>query len=329
MFTAQATHLTGAGASFPAPLYAKWAADYAQITHNTVNYQSLGSGAGQEQIIAKTVDFGASDEPMPAETLKKHGLLQFPTVIGGVVPIVNLPGIKAGELKLSGQLLAKVFLGKIKKWNDADIRALNPTLQLPATDIIVIHRADGSGTTAVWTHYLSQVSREWHDKVGVGKAVKWPTGHGGKGNEGVATYVRLLKNSIGYVEYAYTKQGNLTWPQLLNQSGKFVSPTQNTFAAAAAHANWQNTPGMGVLLTNEPGLAAWPITAATFILIPKIQDQPQQGKAVLSFFDWAFKHGAPAATALDYVPLQKNIAQEIRRRWQSEVRTTDNKPIWP
>ncbi|ARP87554.1 phosphate ABC transporter substrate-binding protein PstS [Bordetella genomosp. 9] len=327
VFAAHAADVTGAGASFPYPVYAKWASDYKAATGNTVNYQSIGSGGGQQQIIAKTVDFGASDDPMKGEDLEKNGLLQFPAVVGGTVAVVNIDGIKAGELKLSGPVLADIFLGKIKKWNDDKIAALNAGLKLPSSDIIVVHRSDGSGTTFGWTNYLSKVSADWKSQVGEGKAVKWPTGQGGKGNEGVAAYVGQLKNSIGYVEYAYAKQNKLAWTQLQNAAGKFVQPEQSAFAAAAANADWKSAPGMGVVLTNEPGDKSWPVTAATFILVHKTQDKPAQGKAVLSFFDWAFKNGQKSAEALDYVPLPDAVTKEIRDAWK-DIKGADGKAVW-
>ncbi|CAM4070900.1 phosphate ABC transporter substrate-binding protein PstS [Bordetella tumulicola] len=327
VFAVQAANVTGAGASFPYPVYAKWASEYKAATDTAVNYQSIGSGGGQQQIKAKTVDFGASDDPLKADDLEKSNLLQFPAVIGGTVPVINVDGIKPGELKLSGAVLADIFLGKIKKWDDAAVKSLNPDLKLPSADIIVVHRSDGSGTTFGWTNYLSKVSPEWKEKVGEGKAVKWPTGQGGKGNEGVAAYVGQLKNSIGYVEYAYAKQNNLSWTQLQNKDGKFVQPEQTAFAAAAANADWKSAPGMGVVLTNEPGADSWPVTAATFILMQKVQDKPEQGRAVLEFFDWAFKNGDKTAAALDYVPLPDNVTDAIRASW-SEIKTADGKPVW-
>ena len=326
-FAVQAANITGAGASFPYPVYAKWASDYKAATDNAVNYQSIGSGGGQQQIKAKTVDFGASDDPLKAADLEKSGLLQFPAVIGGTVPVVNVDGVKPGQLKLSGPVLADIFLGKIKKWDDAAIKAMNPDVKLPSADIIVVHRSDGSGTTFGWTNYLSKVSPEWKEKVGEGKAVKWPTGQGGKGNEGVAAYVGQLKNAIGYVEYAYAKQNNLSWTQLQNKDGKFVQPEQSAFAAAAANADWKSAPGMGVVLTNEPGADSWPVTAATFILVHKVQDNPEQGRAVLEFFDWAFKNGDKSAAALDYVPLPDSVTDEIRAAW-GEIKSADGKPVW-
>ncbi|WP_454691529.1 phosphate ABC transporter substrate-binding protein PstS [Achromobacter aloeverae] len=327
VFAVQAADVTGAGASFPYPVYAKWASDYKAATNNAVNYQSIGSGGGQQQIIAKTVDFGASDDPMSGADLDKNGLLQFPAVIGGTVAVVNIDGVPAGTLKLSGQILADIFQGKIKKWDDPAIKKLNGDVKLPSADIIVVHRSDGSGTTFGWTNYLSKVSASWKSSVGEGKSVKWPVGQGGKGNEGVAAYVGQLKNSIGYVEYAYAKQNKLAWTQLENKDGKFVQPEQKAFAAAAANADWKSAPGMGVVLTNEPGAASWPVTSATFILVHKVQDKPAQGKAVLSFFDWAFKDGQKAAEALDYVPLPDAVTTEIRASWK-EIKSADGKAVW-
>jgi len=325
---AQAVDITGAGASFPYPVYAKWAAKYQEVTGNRINYQSIGSGGGQQQIIAKTVDFGASDDPMKGEALEKNGLFQFPAIIGGTVPVVNIEGIEPGQLKLSGPVIADIFMAKVKKWNDPAIAALNPGVKLPATDIIVVHRSDGSGTTFGWTNYLSKVSPTWKEQVGEGKAVKWPTGQGGKGNEGVAAYVRQLKNSIGYVEYAYAKQNKLAWTQLQNHAGKFVQPSQEAFAAAAANADWKSAPGMGVVLTNEPGDASWPVTAASFILVHKKQDKPENAKAVLTFFDWAFKNGADMAKDLDYVPMPASVVSQIADGWKAEIKAADGAAIW-
>jgi phosphate transport system substrate-binding protein len=326
--TAQAADITGAGASFPYPIYAKWAAQYHQETGNRVNYQSIGSGGGQQQIIAKTVDFGASDDPMKGDALEKNGLFQFPAIIGGTVPVVNINGIKPGELKLSGEVIADIFLAKIKKWDDPAIQALNPGLKLPSASIIVVHRSDGSGTTFGWTNYLSKVSPAWKEQVGEGKAVKWPTGQGGKGNEGVAAYVRQLKNSIGYVEYAYAKQNNLSWTQMKNKDGKLVQPTPESFAAAAANADWNSVPGMGVVLTNEPGAASWPVTSASFILVHKKQDKPDTAKEVLAFFDWAFKNGDKMANELDYVPMPDSVTDQIANSWKTEIKAADGAAIW-
>jgi phosphate transport system substrate-binding protein len=325
---AQSQSVTGAGASFPYPVYAKWASDYKNAKGVAVNYQSIGSGGGQQQIIAKTVDFGASDDPMPGADLDKNGLFQFPAVIGGTVAVVNIDGVASGKLKLSGDLLGKIFLGEVKKWNDPAIAALNSDIKLPAADIIVVHRSDGSGTTFGWTNYLSKVSPDWKAKVGEGKAVKWPVGQGGKGNEGVAAYVGQLKNSIGYVEYAYAKQNKLAWTQLKNKDGKFVQPEQKAFAAAAANADWNSEPGMGVVLTEEPGAASWPVTSATFILLQKVQDKPAQGKAVMDFFAWAFKDGAKDATDMDYVPLPKAVTDQIQAKWKTEIKSADGKAVW-
>lgn len=325
---AQAIDITGAGASFPYPVYAKWAAKYHKDTGNRVNYQSIGSGGGQQQIIAKTVDFGASDDPMKADALEANNLLQFPAIIGGTVPVVNVAGIQPGELKLTGAVIADIFMAKITHWNDAAIQALNPELKLPAAAIIVVHRSDGSGTTFGWTNYLSKVSPAWKELVGEGKAVKWPAGQGGKGNEGVAAYVRQLKNTIGYVEYAYAKQNNLSWTQLQNKDGNFVQPSQEAFAAAAANADWASVPGMGVVLTEEVGAESWPVTSASFILMHKKQDNPVKALEVLTFFDWAFKNGTPMAQELDYVPMPDNVSQQIREAWKTQIKATDGAAIW-
>jgi len=326
---AAAEPVTGAGASFPYPIYAKWAAQYHQETGKQVNYQSIGSGGGQQQIIARTVDFGASDDPMPGALLAEHQLLQFPAVIGGTVPVVNVDGVAPGQLRLTGSILADIFLAKIKTWNDPAIAALNPGVNLPNRSIIVIHRSDGSGTTFGWTNYLSKVSPDWKARVGEGKSVKWPTGQGGKGNEGVAAYVRQLKNSIGYVEYAYAKQNQLAWAQVQNRDGQFVQPDQTSFAAAAANADWAGAPGMGVVLTDAPGAQSWPVTAASFILVHLEQRRPETGRAVLAFFDWAFKHGAQAARELDYVPMPEAVVAQITAAWATQIKTTEGAAIWP
>ncbi|OXR49091.1 MULTISPECIES: phosphate ABC transporter substrate-binding protein PstS [unclassified Pusillimonas] len=325
---AHAADITGAGASFPYPIYAKWAAKYQEVTGNRVNYQSIGSGGGQQQIIAKTVDFGASDDPMKADLLEKHGLFQFPAIIGGTVPVINVDGVKPGELKLTPQVLADIFLAKITKWDDEAIKKINPDVKLPSASIVVVHRSDGSGTTFGWTNYLSKVSAEWKEKVGEGKAVKWPTGQGGKGNEGVAAYVRQLKNSIGYVEYAYAKQNNLSWTALQNKDGKFVQPSQEAFAAAAANADWKSAPGMGVVLTDEPGAESWPVTSASFILVHKAQDKPENAKEVLTFFNWAFENGASMAAELDYVPMPKAVTDQILAGWKTDIKAADGSAIW-
>lgn len=304
---------TGAGASFPAPLYSKWAADYNKATGVKINYQSVGSSAGIKQIDAKTVDFGASDEPLKDEELAKKGLVQFPTVIGGIVPVVNIKGIQPGQLKLNGQLLGDIYLGKISKWNDAAIVALNPGLNLPDATIAPVRRADGSGTTFGFTNYLSKVNAEWKEKVGEGKAVNWPTGAGGKGNEGVAAFVGRLPNSIGYVEYAYVKQNKMTYALLQNSTGSFVSPDDVTFKAAAAGADWSKS--FYQILTNQPGKNAWPITSATFILMHKSQDKPAQAAASLKFFEWAYKSGDKTASDLDYVPMPDEVKNVVYKAW--------------
>lgn len=325
---AHAVDITGAGASFPYPAYAKWSAKYHEETGNRINYQSIGSGGGQQQIIAKTVDFGASDDPMKGADLEEHNLLQFPAIIGGTVPVINVAGVKPGEMKLTGAVIADIFMAKITKWDDAAIAELNPDLKLPSSSIIVVHRSDGSGTTFGWTNYLSKVSSAWKDQVGEGKAVKWPTGQGGKGNEGVAAYVRQLKNSIGYVEYAYAKQNNLSWTQLQNQDGEFVQPSQTAFAAAAANADWTSAPGMGVVLTNEVGAESWPVTSASFILMHKKQDNPANALEVLKFFDWSFKNGKAMAQELDYVPMPDTVTDQIRAIWAEQITANDGTAVW-
>lgn len=327
----QNTIVTGAGASFPQPIYAQWAQDYNKATGNQVNYQSIGSSGGIKQIVAKTVDFGASDEPMKKEALDKDGLVQFPTVIGGVVPIVNIDGIAPGQLKLSGEVLAGIYLGKITKWNDAAITALNPGVTLPDAAIITVFRSDGSGTTFNFTNYLSQVSGDWQNSVGAGKAINWPTattgsGVGGKGNDGVSANVNQTKNSIGYVEYAYAKQSGLAHTALVNSAGKTVQPSQESFAAAA-EADWGAAPGFYLILTNQGGEEAWPIASATFIILHKQPDNPEQVKAALSFFDWAYKNGDEAAKKLDYVPLTGKTKDLMRESWKQIV-DANGKPIY-
>jgi phosphate transport system substrate-binding protein len=310
---ASAQQITGAGATFPAPLYAKWADAYNKATGVKMNYQSVGSGAGLRQIRGKTVDFGASDMPLTDEELAKDGLIQFPTVIGGVVPVVNIAGLQARQLRLTGAVLADIYLGKITKWNDPAIVALNPGVQLPDAQIAVVRRADGSGTSFIFTNYLSKVSAEWKSKVGEGTAVNWPTGAGGKGNEGVAAFVQRLRNSIGYVEYAYAKQNKMTYALLQNSAGTFVAPDDATFKAAAAGADWKKS--FYQILTDQPGKDSWPITGATFIMIYARQDRPQQAQAVLRFFDWAYANGDKMASDLDYVPLPNAVEDMIRQQW--------------
>lgn len=323
--TVHAAEVTGAGASFPAPIYAKWADGYQKATGNRINYQSIGSGGGIKQITAKTVDFGASDMPLKPEVLDKDGLIQFPTVIGGVVPVVNLAGIKPGELKLTGAVLADIYLGKITKWNDKAIAEINPGLPLPANDIGVVRRADGSGTTFIFSNYLSKVSAEWKQKVGEGTAVQWPVGLGGKGNEGVSAFVQRLSGSIGYVEYAYAKQNNMTYALLKNSAGNFVVPDDSTFKAAAAHADWSKS-AFYEILTDEPGKDSWPITGATFILMHKVQDKPAQAAEVIKFFDWSYKNGDRMAAELNYVPLPDSLVKSIHTAW-GQLKDSSGKPV--
>lgn len=320
----QAQEITGAGATFPAPLYAKWAADYNKATGVRVNYQSVGSGAGIKQIDSKTVDFGASDMPLTDDELSKKGQIQFPTVIGGVVPVVNIKGIAPGQLKLNGQVLGDIYLGKITKWDDAAIKALNPSLPLPDAAIATVRRADGSGTSFIFTNYLSKVNAEWKSKVGEGTAVNWPTGAGGKGNEGVAAFVGRLPNSIGYVEYAYVKQNKMTYAVMQNAAGSFVAPDDNAFKAAAASADWAKS--FYQILTNQGGKDAWPISGATFILMHKLQDKPLNGIEALKFFSWAYKNGEKAADDLDYVPMPKPVVASIEKAW-GELKDASGKPI--
>lgn len=321
---AGAQDVTGAGASFPAPLYSKWASDYNKATGVKINYQSVGSGAGLRQIEAKTVDFGASDAPLKDDELSKKGLMQFPMVIGGVVPVVNIKGVAAGQLKLSGQVLGDIFLGKITNWNDAAIKALNPTLALPDAAIAPVRRADGSGTSFIFTNYLSKVNPEWKSKVGEGTAVNWPTGAGGKGNEGVAAFVGRLPNSIGYVEYAYVKQNKMTFALLQNAAGSFVSPDDNAFKAAAAGADWSKS--FYQILTQQPGKDSWPITGATFILMQKAQDKPAQATAALKFFEWAYKNGDKTADDLDYVPMPDTVKSIVEKAW-GEIKDANGKAV--
>lgn len=315
---------TGAGASFPAPLYSKWASDYNKATGVKINYQSVGSGAGLRQIEAKTVDFGASDAPLKDEDLNKKGLVQFPTVIGGVVPVVNIKGIAPGQIKLSGQVLGDIYLGKISNWSDPAIKALNPGVALPDASIAPVRRADGSGTSFIFTNYLSKVNAEWKSKVGEGTAVNWPTGAGGKGNEGVAAFVGRLPNSIGYVEYAYVKQNKMTYVQMQNAEGQFVSPDDSAFKAAAAGADWAKS--FYQILTNQPGKESWPITGATFILMQKSQEKPVQAATSLKFFEWAYKTGDKTASDLDYVPMPDSVKETILKSW-SAIQDTSGKAI--
>lgn len=320
-----AQDVTGAGASFPAPVYAKWADAYNKATGARINYQSVGSGAGIKQINAKTVDFGASDAPLKDDELAKSGLIQFPTVIGGVVPVVNIKGIAPGQLKLTGQVLGDIYLGKITKWNDAALTALNPGVALPDAAIAPVRRADGSGTSFNFTNYLSKVNPEWKSKVGEGTAVNWPTGAGGKGNEGVSAFVQRLPNSIGYVEYAYAKQNKMAHTLLKNEAGTFVAPDDLTFKAAAANADWSKT--FYQVLTNQPGKDSWPITAATFIMMHKVQDKPANATNTLKFFDWAYASGDKMADELDYVPMPDAVKALVRKLWADSIKDAAGKTV--
>jgi phosphate transport system substrate-binding protein len=318
--SAQAADMTGAGATFPYPIYAKWAEMYKKASGNGLNYQSVGSGAGIKQIKARTVDFGASDMPLAADELNKEGLLQFPAIMGGVVAVVNLDGVAPGQLKLTGAVLADIYLGKITKWNAPAIAALNPGVKLAATEIAVVHRADGSGTSFLFTDYLSKASAEFKDKIGAGTAVKWATGVGGKGNEGVAANVQRIKGAIGYVEWAYAKKNKMSHTQLKNRDG--------AFQAAASHADWAKAPGMAVVLTDQPGKAAWPITGASYILMHKTQADAAKGKEVLKFFDWAYKNGDAAANDLDYVPMPDSVTKLVEDAWKANLKDASGKAIW-
>ena len=324
---APAADISGAGATFPAPVYAKWAEMYKASTGVGLNYQAIGSGGGIKQIKAKTVDFGASDKPLKPEDLNAAGLFQFPTVVGGVVPVVNLPGIAAGQLKLSGPALAAIFYGQIKTWNDPVIAQMNPGVKLPEMPITVVHRSDGSGTSFLFTSYLSMKSKGWADKVGASDSVNWPVGLGGKGNDGVAAFVKQTQGSIGYVEYAYAKQNHAAYVLMQNKAGKFPQPEAANFAAAAAGARWATAPGNYLLLLDQPGANAWPITGATFILVYKDQANADTGAQVLKFYDWAYKNGDAAAASLDYVPLPLTVKNLIRKQWVANVKA-GGKPVY-
>jgi phosphate transport system substrate-binding protein len=326
--SAIAADITGAGATFPYPIYAKWAEAYKKSTGIGLNYQSIGSGGGIKQIKAKTVDFGASDMPLKPEDLEADGLMQFPAVMGGVVPIVNLEGVTPGQLKLTGPVLADIYLGKITKWNAPEIAALNAGVKLPGDEITVVHRADGSGTSFLFTDFLSKTNAEFKSKVGAGTAVKWPVGVGGKGNEGVAANVQRIKNSIGYVEYAYAKKNKMSHTQLKNRDGQFVQPDDETFKAAAAGADWGKTPGFGVVLTDQAGKTSWPITGASFILMHKVQADPAKGKEVLKFFDWAYKNGGQMAAELDYVAMPAPVVTLMQNAWKSQLKDGSGKAVW-
>ncbi|MDN5870035.1 MAG: phosphate ABC transporter substrate-binding protein PstS [Nitrococcus sp.] len=321
--------INGAGASFPYPLYSKWAAAYHELTGVRVNYQSIGSGGGIRQIKAGTVDFGATDAPLVKQELDDAELVQFPMVVGGVVPVVNLPGITPGSLKLTGQALADIFLGKITHWNDPALKELNPNLDLPAQPIRVVHRADASGTTWIFTDYLSKISPVWKKTVGNATAVDWPTGIASKGNEGVASYVELMPGAIGYVEFAYALQNQMNYVRLRNRAGHFVKPTLETFQAAAAGADWAHAPGFHVVLTNQPGDQSWPISGASFILLHETQQDVATARALLDFFDWAFKQGDEMAKELGYVPLPPSVVELVEAAWADNLHAANGEAIWP
>jgi phosphate transport system substrate-binding protein len=323
-----AAEITGAGSTFAYPIYAKWAEMYKKTSGNGLNYQSIGSGAGIKQIKAKTVDFGASDMPLPVDELNEAGLMQFPTIMGGVVAIVNLDGVAPGQLKLTGPVVADIYLGKITKWNDQAIAALNPGVKLPAEDITVVHRADGSGTSFLFTNFLSQTSPDFKAKIGAGTAVKWAVGVGGKGNDGVAANVQRIKGSIGYVEWAYSKKNKLAHTQLKNRDGNFLQPDDDNFKAAAANADWVKAPGFGVVLTDQAGKNAWPITGVTYAIVHKSQADAAKGKEVLSFFDYALKNGAAAAAELDYVPMPDSVTKLVEAAWKNNLKDASGKAVW-
>jgi phosphate transport system substrate-binding protein len=323
---AHAVDITGAGATFPAPVYAKWAEAYKAATDNAMNYQAIGSGGGVKQINSKTVDFGASDDPMSGEDLKKNALIQFPAVIGGIVPVMNVEGVQPGQLKLDGKLLADLFRGTVTKWNDPAIAKLNPGVELPSIAVTLVYRSDSSGTTAGFTNYLAQVSPEFKDAIGAGKTVNWPAGLGGKGNAGVAANVTKIKGALGYVEYAYAKQNKMTHAAMVNRDGKAVQPNEKTFAAAAATADWAAAPGFGVNLNNQTGAEAWPITSASYILMHATADKPERSAAALKFFQWALNKGQALATELDYVPLPGNVVKQIEASW-AQIKDASGKPV--
>ena len=319
--SAFAADITGAGATFPFPIYSKWADAYKKQTGNGLNYQSIGSGAGIKQIVSKTVTFGASDMPLKVEQLDKDGLVQWPMVMGAIVPVVNLEGVKAGEMVFDGPTLADIYLGKITKWDDPAIKKLNPNVKLPSEAIAVVHRADGSGTTFNFTDYLSKVSPDWKGKVGVGTAVEWPAGVGAKGNEGVSGNIGQTKNSIGYVEYAYAKQNKLVYTAMVNKAGKTVQPTTETFQAAASNADWTHAPGYYVILTDQPGDTSWPITASTFILMHKNPADKAASAEAIKFFKWSFENGGKMAEELDYIPMPDNVVKLIQKTWSTDIKS--------
>jgi phosphate transport system substrate-binding protein len=323
-----AAEITGAGSTFAYPIFSKWADSYKAKQNIGLNYQAIGSGGGIKQISEKTVDFGASDMPLTKSELDSKGLTQFPAIMGGVVPVINLKGIEPGQLKLTGEVLADIYLGKIKQWNDAAIKALNPDVNLPDENITVVRRSDGSGTTFIFTNYLSKVSAEWKEKVGSSTAVSWPEGVSGKGNAGVASYVQRINGAIGYVEYAYAKTAKMTHTQLKNRDGKFVQPDIKSFQAAATYADWVHAPAFYEVLTNEPGATSWPITGATFVLLQSKTDKVGETRQVMQFFDWSFKNGVKQAEELDYVPMPANVVQLIESNWKSNVHDTSGAGVW-
>ncbi len=324
---AAATDISGAGATFPNPIYTKWAEAFKAKTGNQLNYQSIGSGGGIKQILAKTVDFGASDAPQKPEWLEQNGIIQFPMIMGGVVPVINVPGIEPGQMKLTGPLIADIYLGKVTKWNDKAIAALNPSLKLPDVAIAAVYRSDGSGTTFNFADYLAKVSPEWKEKVGVNASLEWPTGMGGKGNEGVAALTARTPGAIGYVEYAYAKQNKLTYTLVRNKDGEYPAPDLASFGAAGANADWAHAPGYYLIVTDAPGKASWPIAATSFILVYKVQDKPEVAKTVLSFLDWSYKNGQDMAKGLDYVPIPDNVVALVEKSW-GEIKGADGAPIW-
>ena len=327
-FNAYAADLTGAGATFPYPIYAKWAEAYKAATGIGLNYQSIGSGGGIRQIKAKTVDFGASDMPLKPEELDKEGLVQFPAIIGGVVPVVNLDGVEPGQLKLTADVIAGIHLGKITKWNDKAIAELNPGITLPVINITEVHRADGSGTTFIWTNYLGKANAEFAKTIGEGTAVKWPVGIGGKGNEGVAAQVQRIKGAFGYIEYAYAKKNKIAHAQLKNRDGNFVQPSDDTFKAAAAGADWANAPGMYLLLTNQTGKDSWPATGASFILMHRQQADALTGRAILKFFDWSYKNGGKMSEELEYVHMPQSVIKLVQDNWRRDFKGPDGAAVW-
>jgi phosphate transport system substrate-binding protein len=322
-----AVEINGAGATFPYPIYAKWAEAYAAKAGTKINYQSIGSGGGIKQITEKTVDFGASDMPLKPPDLEKAGLTQFPMIMGGVVPVVNLQGVQPGQLKLDGKVLSDIYLGKVTKWNDPAIASLNAGLKLPDQAVAPVYRSDGSGTTFIFTHYLSEVSPEWKDKIGENTSVQFPTGIGGKGNEGVSAMASRTAGAIGYVEYAYAKQNKLTYTLLENKDRQFVRPEIKTFQAAAANADWAKAQDFYLLLTNQPGKDSWPITGASFILMHKQQTKPDVAREALNFFDWCYHNGAQMAEQLDYVPIPESVVKPVEQSWQ-QIKGPDAKPVW-